>query len=211
MQTIALSDFVRRQTPDSTFSHYAGTEEGLLKLVDENWNRAIPGYRDGVVLVPVPPKGFYSSIVYLKEGDKLEGTWKRRQPGEEPRRSMWVAGGPKSPAVRVDIVCYSKEVLQETHERSCSADWEIISINANITNESVPLTVGTLIANHFGWSGGTSTGMTDAQFVKALKASAEFWKDKAFVGRSETESLRQENLLLKRRIGDVETFLFSQN
>jgi hypothetical protein len=211
MTTIAVSEFVRRQTPDSEFSHFEGTEKQLLDLVDANWNKAVKAYRDGVITVPVPPKGFFSSVIQLEPGDRLEGVWEPRQNGEEPRRKMWAIRGQKTPAARVDIVLYRHDVLAEGNERSSTADWEIISINACPTNEQMPMSVGTLMANHFQMSGGTATQMSDSEFVKALKVAVEYWKDKAMIGPSRINELEKENALLKRRIGDVETLLFSQN
>lgn len=211
MTTIAVSEFVRRQTPESEFSHYAGTEKQLLDLLDANWHKAVQGYRDGVITVSVPPKGFFSSVVQLTPGDRLEGVWEPRQNGEEPRRKMWAIRGQKTPAARVDIICYRHDVLAEGNERSSTADWEVISINACPTNEQMPMTAGTLIANHLLLSGGTDTRMSDSEFVQALKHSVEYWKDKAMIGPSRINELEKENALLKRRIGDVETLLFSQN
>ena len=180
---IAASNFVKRQTPESEFSHFAGTWEELEIMTLQSFvaGRYTQGYRDGVLEVPVDPEKFYSNIVQLKEGDMLAGTYKPRQAGEEPRKSVHVVGGRKSPAASVVIILYRHDVLAETNEPSCDSDWEIISINASYFPEGVrmPMSVGTLMANHFQWSGGTATNMTDAEFVKALKKSAEFWKDKA--------------------------------
>jgi hypothetical protein len=33
--------------------------------------------------------------------------------------------------------------------------------------------------NHFGSDGGTSTGLSDEEFVSMLRESFEFWQDKA--------------------------------
>jgi hypothetical protein len=35
------------------------------KTIQNNWENRKPGYRDGVVLVPVGPDGFFSSVVTL--------------------------------------------------------------------------------------------------------------------------------------------------
>ena len=43
------------------------------------------------------------------------------------------------------------------------------------------MSVGTMLANHFQFSGGTETKMSDAKFIAALRKSAEYWKDKALV------------------------------
>ena len=221
MRHIALSDFVRRQTAGSRFSHFAGTDAELLRRVEENFSKAKPGYRDGVLLVPVDPDGFFTSTVLLREGDKFEGVYEPRQKGEAPRKHITVIGGKKAPAIRVEIVLYRKDVLAEGKENTmvcpncegagvldtpgteyifghpvscnCSAfekvpiaEWEIISNNAPPTEEPEPMSVGTLLANHFhvegSNDGGTSTGMSDAELVAALRKSFTYWRDKAQAG-----------------------------
>lgn len=208
MTTIAISDFVRRQTPESEFSHWTLTDEELLAKVHANFDKAKAGYRDGVCLVPVAPEGFYSALVVLEEGDRLEGSYRARKAGEEPRKSTRVVDKKKSPAASVDIVLYRHDVLAENDEQSCDADWEIISVNANFMEGEMPINVGALIANHFELSGGTATGMSDSEFVAQLRKSVLFWKDKAFAGgESELERLQKENQQLMERIGRLERAL----
>jgi hypothetical protein len=186
-ETVGFNDFVRRQTPWSSFSHWTVTDEEVLARSQSNWDRRKPGYRDGVVLVPVDPEGFFSSIVILKDGDKLEGIYEPRRPGEAPRKRTFVPGvDKKTPAKSVDIVLYSKAALAEDGEEP-AFDWNIISVNAGITEDgNMPMSVGTLLANHFhvqgSSDGGTSTGMTAEELVEALRVAYEFWKDKAMVG-----------------------------
>ncbi len=176
---VKLSNFVRRQTKDSEFSYFDGTDEELLKLINiGGWRQ---GYREGVQLVRVLPDKFYSSVCVLEEGDKLAGEYKARRKGEEPRKSTYKVGGEKMPAKQVDIVLYHKDVLAEDGDRSTDADWEVISINASPVVGDMPMPPATLMANHFHWSGGTVTNMSDEEFVKQLKISAEWWKDKCLL------------------------------
>lgn len=183
MPTFAISDFVRRQTKKSRFSHFEGSYIELLALVEDNFNKAKPGYRDGVCLVPVPSENFFTGVVQLKEGDKLKGVFAPRYPGEKPRKSTWLSGGDKIPAKQVDIVLYRSDVLSENNSRSSNADWEIISINASpIEGEEVPIPVGSLLANHFNLSGGTATNMSNDEFVETLRKSVLWWQDKTFLG-----------------------------
>jgi predicted sugar kinase len=83
------------------------------------------------------------------------------------------------PAKRVDIVLYRHDVLAENNEHDSEADWEIVSVNASPTEEETPIKVGTLLANHYGLSGGTATNLSAADFVAMLRKSVLFWKDKA--------------------------------
>lgn len=178
---IAFNNFARRQTVESPFSHWLISDEVFLNRVQYEFSRAKPGYRDGVILVPVDPDGFFSSVIQLKAGDKLEGEFKARREGEDPRKTLH-AKGQKLPAKAVDVVLYRKDVLAENKDNSTDADWEIISVNASPEKGDVPIQPETLIANHFQLSGGTATNMTDSEFVEALKASVLYWKDKAMVG-----------------------------
>ena len=187
MPEIHIADFVRRQTPDSKFSHWLLTDEELLDRIRAGWDNGKQGYRDGVLLVPVDPEGFFTGIVTLQEGDKLAGSFVPRQRGESPRKSMTLDSGKgdvasrKPPAVTVEIVLYRDDVLAEDGDQT-GHEWNVISVNANPVEGSVPMTPGTMMANHFHDDGGTQTGMSDEEFVEALRESYFFWKDKAFIG-----------------------------
>jgi hypothetical protein len=174
-----FNKFVRRQTTQSPFSHWTHDDASLLALVEANFDRAKPGYRDGVILVPVNPSGFFSSVIALKAGDKLTGEYKARREGEEPRQSVY-AQGDKIPALSVDIVLYRNDVLGD--DATTEADWEIVSINASPTEGEAPIQPMTLIANHYGIDGGTPTNMSAEQFEAALRESVLYWKDKALAG-----------------------------
>lgn len=196
MTEIATNDFVRRQTKESEFTHYDGTWASLERLTEANFHKAKPGYRDGVCLVPMPDwacRNFYCGIMTLQEGDKLVGEYKRRQPDEEPRKTIRAKGrdlGPgigvvgKSACKAVDIVLYRRDVLEEGGEDCTGCEWDIISINGRLTEEEMPIHPNTLIANHFQLSGGTATNMSPEEFEKALRESVLFWKDKAILAKT---------------------------
>ncbi len=179
---IAVSEFVKRQTPESEFTHFDGGWAKLVHMVQATFSQAKPGYRDGVVLVPVPPGRFLTGIVQLQEGDKLVGDYKARKAGEEPRKTTRVVSyAGKQPCKGVDVVLYRHDVLVETGEASCDAEWEIISVNGRISEEDQPIAPGTLMANHFELDGGTATGLSDSEFVAKLRESVLYWKDKAMM------------------------------
>jgi hypothetical protein len=196
--TIGVNNFVRRQTWESEFTHFEDDHEALpdedswqkvLTLVKEHFHQAKPGYRDGVVLVPVPPDHFYTGLVTLKEGDDLVGSYEARRPGEEPRKQVWVlrsgesrnAGGGKERCRYVDVVLYRRDVLEEGGEECTGCDWDIISLNGRTTDEEAPIEPWTLMANHFELDGGTATGMSPEEFEADLRASVLYWKDKALL------------------------------
>ena len=184
--SIAVSTFVKRQTKESEFSYFDGSWDQLKALAEKHFydNKSAVTRKD-VLLVNVPPMLFYSGIVTLKEGDLLTGSYKARQPGEQPRKSVQAVKGEKLPAKSVQLVLYSHDALAENNEQSSEADWEIISINASpIEGIEVPIPIGALIANYFEFDGGTKTEMTPEQFIAQLKESAIFWQDKAMLAPS---------------------------
>ena len=171
-----------RQTAESKFSHFGGSRLRLLQLIMENFEFHKKGYRDGVILVPLPCENFFSGVVQLQKGDLLSGVFDSRREGEEPRKTVTAVGRRKLPAKYVEVVLYRRDVLEEDPSYRASAEWEVISINASPINGPTPLTPQALIANHFEMSGGTSTGYTPEQFESALRESVMFWHDKAMCG-----------------------------
>ncbi len=142
---------------------------------------AKPGYRQGVLCIPVPHGMFRSGIIQLEPGMELTGGFEPRRQGEAPRKFV-TAKGEKMPAKHVEIILYSREVLEEDPDYKAHADWEIISINASPSECPAPIPPDALIANHYGLSGGTDTGMTPEEFESALRQSIDFWRDKAMCG-----------------------------
>jgi len=179
-RTFALT-FAARQTPESRFSHFEGTETELLTLVSRCFDTALQGYREGVLRIPVPHGMFKTGIVKLKQGSELYGGFESRIENEEPRKYI-TAVGEKMPAMHVEIILYNRAVLEEDPDYQAIADWEIISINASPVDVPAPITPTALIANHYELSGGTSTGMSAEDFEAALRQSVDFWKDKAMCG-----------------------------
>lgn len=187
--TIALNPFVRRQTAESRFSHWGFSEEELVARTEAAFESAQPGYREGVLVVPVSPEGVFSSVATLSEGDTLEGRFEARREGEAPRQSFTKVGGSKMPAKACDVILYASTVLAEDGSESLDpveGNWEIVSVNAQPVEGEAPIHWMTLLYNHFhedgSDDGGTSTGMSPEEFEEAMRVSFNFWKDKAFVG-----------------------------
>lgn len=188
---VAFNSFVRRQTAESSHSHFDGIDEYLIKLVEECWGDRKHSYRkdedgnkvemNGVWCVPVPAEGFWTNITQLEEGDDLVGTFSPRVPGEEPRKHTYKRnkdGLPKVPAKFVDIVCYAHDVLSEDGDAETDAEYEIVSINATIFPGDQPIHPDVLLANHFKLDGGTKTNMTAQQLEDQLRISVPYWRDK---------------------------------
>ena len=204
--SICINSFVKRQVIKSEFSHFESLEfprdqkkswEELLEIVEKSFmehstNKTLkPGYRSGVVLVPVEPVGFYSGVIKLVEGMQLRGSYKPRKNGEVPRKSLQAVGGQKIRAQSVDIVLYASSVLAEDDSNELppvEGNWEIISINASPDKEEMPINPSVLMHNHFGSSGGTATRLSDKDFVSMLRDSFDYWKNKAVCASSRNQS-----------------------
>lgn len=182
---IHINSFARRHTAESDFSHFDGADEVLIERVERNMAQGgfVNGYREGVIVVGlIDTSGFFSSVVTLREGDKLVGEFKPRRDGEKPRKTLKAIGRGKQPALCVDIVLYASTVLAEDGDNELPAEegnWEIISINAAPGPDALPIHPEVLMHNHFGSDGGTSTGMSDSEFVTLLRESFVAWRDKA--------------------------------
>lgn len=182
---IGLHPILARHTPESRFTHWNLSEADLIERVQLNWSKRVVSYREGVYEVDIHPSGFFSPVVYLQAGDTLVGNYESRIGSETPRKTTLVyrPGATKSPAKAVNVICYHRDVLAEDNEQ-VDHEWNIVSINARITDEPEPMTVGTLLANHFKTDGGTATNMTSEQFETALRTSYNYWKDKGLLAPS---------------------------
>ena len=181
--TVHVNSFAKRQTKESRFSHYDGTFWDLAALVATYMDsKQHKGKKDGILEVPVPPEGFYSGVVELKEGDKLVGSFEARRNGEEPRKTVQAVGARKLPAKSVKIILYSSKLLSESGDNELGpwlGNWEVISINASACEGDEPINPQTLMYNYFGMDGGTDPNLTVEEFVEVLRVSVGYWKDKA--------------------------------
>jgi hypothetical protein len=177
--TIGLNPFFKEQLLAGKFEDVKpkGNVE-LIDLIEANWDKQVPGYRDGVIRVPIPHAGWKTTIVTLVPGMKMVGSMESRVKGETPRKQtrVWVDELPE--AKLVEVVLYHKDVLAEGDEPRTEHEWQVITILTHPTEVPTPMAVGTLMANHFGADGGTATNMTPLQFETALRESYFYWKDK---------------------------------
>jgi hypothetical protein len=189
MTLLGLNKFLDRQRdPNGGLTHWEFSDEELLRRIEAGWEKRRPGYREGVVLVPVPAKGFRAGLRVLQEGDELKGSYKARQAGETPRKALaYVSPVPvaeaKTEPLSVDVVLYHRDVLAEGGD-IVTTEWSAIAVLGKFCPEGVeePMTPDTLMANHFQDSGGTATGMSPEEFQEALRRSYFYWRDKAFLG-----------------------------
>jgi hypothetical protein len=167
MVTIGINSFVLRQTESSPFSYFKGNWAQLAGIVPNYMHEAKPGYRDGVILVPVPALGFFSGVVEMEPNRPTKVLFEGRTQEEAPFIQVLVRG-PKTPAKHVEIVLYRHDVLAEDGSHAGDFDWEIVSINARATEEPEPLTPMAMARNMAGLPGGTKAAYTAEEFVKSV-------------------------------------------
>ncbi len=194
---IFANPFVFRQTAESSQSHSDKSWDQLCQLALDNFDRAIPGYRPGVLEVPIPADGVYSGVVALKDGDKLSGQFVPRREGETPRIEIRAHADQKLPAEQATIILYSSAVLAErvyddegnmisgddNSQPPVDGNWEIVSLNSSPVKGDMPIDPMVLMHNAFGSDGGTATEMDDAELVALLRKGFNFWKDKAMIAQ----------------------------
>jgi hypothetical protein len=173
-RNVSVGEFVRRQTPESRFSHFDGTWDELVELVETCFGQAKPGYRKGVVLVTLPAGRFFSGVVEVTPQIELCAKFTARRPGEAAAIVV-TAAGEKLPAKVVDVVLYHRDVLKESGEPLPKTDWEIISINARPTEEEEPMNPVAMARNFLGLPGGTKADYSPEEFAKAIV----YWSTRA--------------------------------
>jgi Protein of unknown function (DUF3228) len=175
---VSCGEFVKRQTPESGYSHFEGTWEELADYAGTYLNTGYckPGYKDGVVLVSFPEKDgfgepllsrFRSAIVDLDEESKLTANYAPRRPGETPFIRV-SAKGKKQVAKYASVVLYRHDVLEENSERETDAEWEIVAIKARVSQEEEPMDPYTMARNFLHLKGGTKGDFTAEQFAKSI-------------------------------------------
>jgi hypothetical protein len=166
--TIATNPFVHRQTAESQFSHFTGSWEELERLTLESFPGARAGYRNGVLLVPVPAEGFFASVVAPDPSTQLKASYEARRAGEEPFLQVVAVDRPKQPARYVDVVLYHHDVLAEDGDASSDAEWEIVSVNARLTEKEEPMDPVTMARNFLCMAGGTKGEFSAQQFAESI-------------------------------------------
>jgi Protein of unknown function (DUF3228) len=165
MSTIKLNDFVLRQTAESPYSHFDGTWDELLEMVKANLPRSREGFRDGVLLVPVPPDRFRTAVTPLSRESILKAEFASRRADEEPFIRVNVIG-PKTRGAAAEVVVYRRDVLGP--EATTDADYEVISINVSLGDTPEPMHPVAMARNFLGLAGGTKGNYSAEQFARAI-------------------------------------------
>lgn len=167
---VACGEFVKRQTPESGYSHFEGTWEELEKIVLDSMcdpSNIHQGYKDGVLLVNVPPTWFQSAIVKLDESSKLTANYAPRRVGEAPFIRV-SAKAKKQWAKYAQVVLYRWDVLAENNERETDAEYEVVCIKARVTTEEEPMDPYTMARNFLHLAGGTKGDFSAEDFAKSI-------------------------------------------
>lgn len=178
MNLVECSEFVKRQTKESGYSHFDGSWEELAEIAARYFHSGLckEGYKKGVMLISVPKlddfrkpllSRFYSATVKITEDTNLKTSFAPRQKGEDPFIRV-SAKAKKQPAVACEIILYHKDVLAEDDDRSTGAEWEVIAIKARSSMEEEPMDPYTMARNFLHMKGGTKGGFTAEQFAKSI-------------------------------------------
>lgn len=167
---------------------YQKYENMLPELALDYRKKWKPGYREGVMLCPVP--GFrlnafrpQSVILDSRTIDAVEFSFTPRSGTQEPPRKQLWCTHPDLTGVHpdhLDLILYSSQTLAEDGHNQLAPEegnWEIIGITEG------PMSPETLMYNHFGaqGEGGTNTNMSPEAFEAAMKESFHYWKNRVSV------------------------------
>lgn len=176
MVRVGLTDFVRRQTPQSRHSHFEGTWDELMGLVLAHWDAAkVSPHNSGVRLVPMPEAivgRFYTGIIAVTAETPLKVEFEARVPGEDAFIQVTACGQGKQPAKRVEIILYSHETLAKDGDAPLGgeSDFYIVSVNAYASVEDEPMSPMTMARNLLGLKGGTKPEVpyTAEEFARSI-------------------------------------------
>ncbi len=214
--TVGLNPMVRRQTARSKFSHFEPVSgdafDELLKLVAACLHAddaAVTVVRpDGLIIKLRLPEHlceggqgrFFCSIVKLETGmvvRSVVGVRPGGLPGEQPYMQSVVVGAQKTPSKWVDVILYHRDALKpeertwtppgKTEPETVEADWQVITVNAHISEADEPMTPQAMARNHAAFFnrpegvGGTARQFTAEQYME----SQLFWGAHAMVAGEE--------------------------
>ncbi len=171
---VACGSFVKRQTKGSNFSYYDGSWDHLEWMIEYRLknsksfaSKIKQGYRDGVLIVDLYPNDFYSSTVKLNEKSKFSTKFASRREGEMPYINVAVVAE-KQRAKQASVVLYRHDILDENNERETNAEWEVVAIKAQTSDEIEPMPPMTMARNFLHLEGGTKGDFTAEDFAKSI-------------------------------------------
>jgi hypothetical protein len=138
--TFSINPFYRRQTPDSKFSHFDGTDEQLLKEVEQNFPLRRKGKRLGSWLVAIPSQigkaRCHTPVLHVNRNCFLNAEVVAKNNGT-PLICASVIGR-KQRALYAEVVLYQHDQLVKMGEASSDADYEVVSLHASDVERQPP-------------------------------------------------------------------------
>lgn len=171
---VGINEYAYRHNSGSMYSAYDGSWDDLIDLVVTHLPTMRAGYREGVVLVRVPPDGFSTNLALVTESTILTACVERRCPEEEHYIQVYAIGEKRAEAKLVDIVLYSHAVLEEDGDASTDAVWEIVTILASPDDEVPQMAPIAMVRNYLHEEGGTIGDFEAMDFVKSIKYSNKY-------------------------------------
>ncbi len=184
IETVAVNDFVCRQTKDSMKSYTENLSfdeiaiHAQRQLACGNYKQ---GYRDGVIIVQVEDKllhHFICPFVQISDKTKLRAVVTRRRPNEAPYIQIRALNGIPLQTGSVDLILYRHDVLAETDEQTSDTNWELISFHAIPEGiHDMPMGPVTMMRNQLQLTGGTKAYYKSEDWAE----SVNFWQGYAML------------------------------
>ncbi len=192
---VAVSGFLRKVlSKNGENKRYEGTLKELTALVKANIDNYEPGtgsVAGDVRLVRVPTTGFFTNIVKIDKSNfrNIKTRWEARVKGEAPFAKQYIPSDELIPASVVKIVVYRADVLARDSDRSSDAEWEIVAILADPT-EDVPMHPATMARNALREVGGTYREYDNEEWARAVK----FWNEHVYIEPEQYELVDTKEL-----------------
>ena len=181
MNSVGVSEFVKRQHPDSGKTYSLITFNEIAKYAENklNNNQFKPGYRDGVILINVDRKNlnkFICPYVKINNDTILKAELATRRPNENHYIRIKAINGKNLKTNKVELILYRNDVLKETNENSTNDDWELIAFQAIPEGvDKLPMGPVTMMRNQLQLPGGTKGSYSSEEWAESVK----FWQQYA--------------------------------
>lgn len=186
---IAVSAFLRAvMAKAESARRWSGTLEELETLVKnhmDSWEPGTGSVAGDVRLVNVPTEGFFTNIVPItaENAEKIVTVWEPRVEGEMPYAKNVIISDELIPAAVVKIVIYRADVLAQDSDRSSDAEWEIVAVLAQ-PSENVPMDPVAMARNALRLPGGTYREYDNATWAEAV----DFWSKHVYLTPAKPEA-----------------------
>ena len=184
MQSVGVSDFVRRQTKGTGKTYSTSlTFEEISAIAEKEFDNGSfkEGYRDGVVLVDVPKHQvdlFICPLTKLTKSTRLKAQMVKRRDNEEHYIQVRALDGEPLKSSKVELILYRKDVLKETDENTTDCQWELIAFQAiPYKVKSMPMGPITMMRNQLQLPGGTKGFYESEKWAESVR----FWQNFAIL------------------------------